>query len=241
VVGENVYVEANVCPKPEASLRRQLAAKTAFVYRGGGGCRGCTTDNRDARRALQVLGFGSSEWFENIYSVFLEIKIRSLIQLLVAPKYLRCLGLLPLIRVEINKVSLSEVQPRILCQIGTPTPLLSPLRRSVVGPTQECVTCRSIDFSESSNGVNLRNGREISEDWKSFGLIVYASSYPSTKHDVLTPQIFDSANSTCILSTNTQKLGSPNRLCPSGGLDDGDAGAPGQIGENCNPLGSKFP
>ena len=240
MVGNNVDFEASVCPKPVASVRRRLATKTSFVYRGGGGCRGCTSDNRDARRILQVFGFGSSEWFENIYAVYLEIKIRSLIQLLVAPKYLHCLGLLPIIRVEIQKVSLSELQPSVLCQIGTTTPMFSPLNHSIIGPTQECVTCRSIDFSESSNGMKLWNGRDISHEWKSIGVTVVATSYSSIIQATLRPRIFDTANSTCILSTNTQKLGSPNKLCPGGGLGDGDAGAPGQIGENCNALGSKF-
>jgi hypothetical protein len=115
VVNDDVAFDAKVCPKPSTPLRRQLAAKTAFVYRVGGGCRGCTTDNRDSRRVLQAIAFGSNEWFENIYAVYLEIKLRSTIQLIVGPKNIKCMGLLPKIHVEINKISFSELQPRVRC------------------------------------------------------------------------------------------------------------------------------
>jgi hypothetical protein len=240
MVDDDVEFEASVCPKPISSLRRQLARKTAFVYRGGGACRGCTRDNVDARRVLQILEFGSSAWFESIYAVFLEIKIKSLIQLLVAPRYLNCLGLLPRVHVEINKVSLSELQTNLLCQTGTISPLSSPRNQSIVGQTQDCSTCRSINFSESSNGEKVFNGIEISQEWKSIGVSIFAASYPSTSQSSLKPRVFDTTNSTCILSTKMQNLGSPNKLCPGGGLGDGEAGGPGQLGENCNALGSKF-
>ena len=240
VVNDNVAFEAKVCPKPATSLRRQLATKTSFVYRGGGGCRGCTSDNRDNRRALQAIAFGSDEWFENVYALYLEVKLRSSIQLIVGPKHTKCLGLLPRIQVEINKISFSELQPRVHCQIGTPIPSLVSTNQNIVGPIQECSACRSIDFSASSDGTLLRNGKIIGQEWKSIGVTVLATSNQLFEQETFRPRIFDTGNSTCIQSTNTQMLGSPNKLCPVGGLGEGQGGAPGQVGENCNATGSKF-
>jgi hypothetical protein len=238
-VNDDVAFEAKVCPKPSSSLRRKLASKTTFVYRGGGGCRGCTSDNRDSRRVLQAIAFGSDEWFENIYAVYLEVKLRSTIQLTIAPKYTKCLGLLPIIQVKINKISFSELQPRVHCQIGSPVPSITSTNQTVVGPIQECSACRSIDFSASSDGVLLKNGKIINQEWKSIGLTVTATSSSLFEQATLMPRIFDTANSTCIQSTNTQMLGSPNKQCSNGGLGEGEDGAPGQAGENCNAIGSK--
>jgi hypothetical protein len=116
------------------------------------------------------------------------------------------------------------------------------MSQTIVGPIQECSGCRSIDFSASSDGTSLQNGKIISDEWKSFGVTVIAGSYPLFEQEPLRPRIFDTGNSTCIQGTNTQMLGSPNKLCPVAGPGEGEGGAPGQVGENenCNTIGSKF-
>jgi hypothetical protein len=215
--------------------------RTSFVFNGGGGCRGCISDNLDARRKLQLFTFGTSEWFENVYALLLEIRLQNAILFLVVPRNLRCLGLLPRIRVEIHKVTLSELASRFECQLGSLTPVLTSMSlNSVITPDRECRTCHNVNFSSTSDGIILRNGKEINQEWKSIGLIVNATATSVTGQTPLKVRIFDTSNSTCIQATNTQEFGSPNNLCPGGGPGVGNGGAPGSDGENCNSVGSKF-
>ena len=241
---EDVLVAAKICPKPAttSSNRRQLLPKATFVFIGGGGCRGCISDNLDARRNLQLFTFGTSEWFENIYAILLEIRLQNAIQLLVVPRNFKCLGLLPTIRVEIHKVTLAELASRFECQLVSLTPLLTSMSlNTVVTPDRQCSTCHNVNFTNASDGILLRNGKEVSQEWKTIGLNVNAATTSATIQAApLKLRIFDTSNSSCIQSTNTQEFGSPNTLCPGGGLGVGNGGAPGSDGENCDSVGSKF-
>jgi hypothetical protein len=54
-------------------------------------------------------------------------------------------------------------------------------------------------------------------------------------------RIFDTAHSSCINAENGNlEFGSPNKNCQGGGLGHGDGGKPGESGENCEPVGSKY-
>jgi hypothetical protein len=242
-VDEDVIVAAKVCPRPKTPSRRRLRVRTTFVFNGGGGCRGCVTDNLDARRNLQLFTFGTSEWFENVYAILLEIRLINAIQLFVAPRNLKCLGLLPTVRVEIQKVALSELASSFDCQmgsLGSLTPVLSSMSvNPVVSPDGECSSCHNADFSSTRDGIILRNGKEISQEWKAIGLNVHAITTSGMSQHPLKVRIFDTSNSTCLEATNTREFGSPNNLCPGGGIGIGSGGTPGSDGENCKAVGSK--
>ena len=58
-IDQTVQFKAAVCTVPFKSTRRSLQLST-FLWKGGGGCRGCPCDCKDGRRELQYSVWGTA-------------------------------------------------------------------------------------------------------------------------------------------------------------------------------------
>ena len=102
--------------------------------------------------------------------------------------------------------------------------------------------CSSVilDFDTAGDGSDLVGGNYVAnKEWRNaYGLRVFANGRGDTGYTPLhMPRLLDSDNAG---GTFTSHLGSPNRMCDPRGLrgrGEGSGGAPGQPGENCEPLG----
>jgi hypothetical protein len=103
-VGDNAAYAAVVCTKP-VSARRRLQTIN-FVWKGGGTCRQCSSDNFDRRRRLY-----DPNWFKNIYVPEMQNTLRNAITNTVAPKHVTCLGNGPRVDVYVIEVSSSSSVP----------------------------------------------------------------------------------------------------------------------------------
>jgi hypothetical protein len=234
-----VSFKAIVCTVPSKSTNRRLAIVT-YIWKGGGGCHGCPCDCSDGRRDLQFAVWGTTEWFNNEYAPQLETKIRNATMTKIVPDHPKCVGSNPIVTVDVNKVSLTELISRFQCKEGKLIPLLDALNlNSISILDRTCNNCIKVDFSKSSSGQTLTNGMEASRKWFSYGLAIRGSTQSSR---ILIPsvRIFDTGNITCIKKTATYEYGSPNQACPGGGIGLGVGGSRGKNGENCKPLGSKY-
>jgi hypothetical protein len=244
---------AGVCPEPITSSstgRRGLGRWGGYVWKGGGGCRGCFGDNRDHRRTTtsrrdlrelgQVRGSSEKKWFSEQYAPWLETTLRNAIEQEIAPKHTDCLGNNPR-QIEVVIEEISEKDLEFGCDDGTVIETLQsmsltdePLR------DRNCNKCSSVDFSTyTSHGKIAEKGDYVSNEWKpEHGFTITASGgyNPESK-----ARIFDTADQACVSSANgSLEFGSPNKNCENGGLGHGDGGKPGESGENCEPVGSKY-
>jgi hypothetical protein len=235
---QTINFKAAICTLPTQSTRRSLQIAT-FLWKGGGGCRGCPCDCSDGRRDLQFAVWGTKEWFDTTYSPQLETSLTDSIRETVVPNHRKCLGIGPLVTVEVRKVSLTQLISRFKCQSGRLTSLLETMSLSSIAVIDRmCDNCVTIDFKSTSDGTALTEGMEISEQWQRDGLTIEAATIFSFFPGIA--KILDTGNSVCLQSENTQEFGSPNQSCPGGGIGLGNGGAVGTEGENCTPLGSEF-
>jgi hypothetical protein len=126
---ETVKFKAAVCTLPIQSTRRSLQGAT-FQWKGGGGCRGCPCDCKDGRRELQFAVWGTTDWFNTVYSPQLESSLLNAIRTTVVPKHLKCLGTNPLVFAEVNKITLTQLISRFQCQAGRLISLLETMSLS---------------------------------------------------------------------------------------------------------------
>lgn len=97
-----------------------------------------------------------------------------------------------------------------------------------------------LDFDTRGDGSPLLGGEFVKYEWRDrYGLIVTASSLLGgvTPNDM--PRVFDTQTIDNMVQSGNLNILSPNLLCPGGvhGLALGNAGGPGQPGENCEPKG----
>ena len=97
--GDNAVYLAKVCTKPIAGHRRLQAI--GFLWKGGGTCRQCNSDNADKRQLQNY----DPNWFKNIYAPELQNILRNAITNTIAPKFVPCLGHGPQVLVTVKQVS----------------------------------------------------------------------------------------------------------------------------------------
>lgn len=100
--------------------------------------------------------------------------------------------------------------------------------------------CTIIDFDKTGAGSALTSDHYVRHEWlKTHGVAITATATAGSGY---TPQgkarIFDTANPGADDATGDPDLGSPNIMCPGGGVGIGAGGEPGKTGENCAPLGN---
>jgi hypothetical protein len=187
-----------------------------------------------------VRGSSEEKWFSEQYAPWLETTLRNAIEQEIAPKHTDCLGNNPQ-QIEVVIEEISEKDLELGCDDGTVIDTLQsmsltdePLR------DRNCDECSSVDFSTyTSDGKIAEKGDYVSNEWKpEHGFTITASGgyNPESK-----ARIFDTADQACVSSANgSLEFGSPNKNCENGGHGHGDGGKPGESGENCEPVGSKY-
>jgi hypothetical protein len=187
------------------------------------------TFTNTSKRKLQIDTFLDS----------IQIKLMSLFWNQVIPKHFTCLGNSPDVNIEVTRIGIAEVTQ--VCQ-NTTLPFLgvSNLDKSKFFAFQKalCGSCISLDFSNTNATVPIVGGTYINTQWKdSYGVTVTASSmvggYTPNGH----ARIYDTSISINANDGNID-LGSPNVNC--GGIGVGFDGQPGQPGENCVAINSKY-
>lgn len=103
-VGDNAAYLAKVCTTP--TLQRRRLQAIGFLWKGGGACRYCTSDNFDQRQLQNT----DPNWFKNIYAPELQNILRNAITNTIAPKYVVCLGNGPQVLVTVTEVALSQLK-----------------------------------------------------------------------------------------------------------------------------------
>jgi hypothetical protein len=100
-----------------------------------------------------------------------------------------------------------------------------------------CDTCTIIDFETDSTGKKLTSADYIQSQWlEVFGITITAFAKTGGHTPGDKARIYDSSTkSGPLLDTD---LGSPNEACPFGGPGKGAGGAPGSLGQNCDPVGN---
>jgi hypothetical protein len=236
-----VEFKAAVCTNPKkSSSRRELQRLIfpTFVWRGGGGCSTCFCECKDARRNLQAVVKGSTDWFNNQYVPELKRSIANAILTSVVPMHTKCLGTLPIVTVDVSKINKEELISRFECYEGRVISLLETMGISIIPSIdRECSRCVKIDFSKTSTGVLLQAGMNIAQQWKTDGLIIEANNQLMNRTQ--NARIIDTSDRTCLQRINKLEFGSPNQSCRGGGVGLGIGGMIGTAGENCMPVRSK--
>jgi len=238
---------AGVCPQPSShpvQMQQQLRRSLGFgyVWKGGGGCRGCFGEDGDGRMLLQatVTGSAHEDWFTQTYAPWLEETLETAILQEIFPVHESCLGYSPpVIEVMLDEVSLEQLQ--LGCDNGQVIDTLQsmsfedePLR------DRECHRCATLDFSkykQAGGGVNkINKGDYVKTQWKDeYGVIVTASGGYTPNFQ---PRIFDANAQSCMNeATGNLEFGSPNITCRNGSPASRRLRAKG--GVNCNDIGSK--
>mmetsp|Transcript_2004 Transcript_2004/g.3125 ORF Transcript_2004/g.3125 Transcript_2004/m.3125 type:complete len:777 (+) Transcript_2004:78-2408(+) len=235
---------AGVCPQPTSQAVQEMQQKLrrlgfGYVWKGGGGCRGCFGEDGDGRMLLQatVTGSAHEDWFTQTYAPWLEETLETAILQEIFPVHESCLGYSPpVIEVMLDEVSLEQLQ--LGCDNGQVIDTLQsmsfedePLR------DRECRRCATLDFSKykqaSGRGVNkINRGDYVKSQWRDeYGVMVTASGGYTPNFQ---PRIFDANDKSCINeATRDLEFGSPNITCKH----DGPRGPPG--GPNGSPSGPK--
>lgn len=231
---------AGICPQPTTGAtteRRELLLPLRmfrFIWSGGGGCRFCLPEsNTDARRNLRQL----NDWFPNMFVPQTTATLEAALSTTVIPDHTSCLGSSPTIEVELVQVGLDDL--RILCSDGRVIDSLETLRMGDIPlSNHNCEQCASLDFSKFDDGSQINQGEWIGNQFRDkHGLSITASGGYSSNERA---RIFDTSDSTCVNVDGSRDFGSPNSGCDGGGLGVGAGGLPGETGENCDPVGSKF-
>jgi hypothetical protein len=157
----------------------------------------------------------------------------------VVPNYYQCLGSFPEIDVEASRIGVSALS-NSCPDSGLPFLGVSNLDKDKMFAFQSavCGTCVSLDFSSTNATEPISGGTYVKDQWKnSLGVTVTASSqsggYTPNGH----ARIYDTSQPVFMNEGNAD-LGSPNVNC--GGLGVGADGQPGEPGENCVPINSKY-
>lgn len=212
-------------PHPTASPYTPLALY-GYTWNGAGGCRFCGFDKWDARR-IQEANVDTTTTAAEKLSALLTDELQNII----APKYRECLGSRPSIRVDVIEVTPADVD--LYCGRETQSP--------TEAVQEECNRCRTLDFAKKLDGTDLINGDRLRKrEYLDAGVRIIVSR-DGNKHRQK-GHIFDTSNPGTSNANGYPQLGSPNSECIPGGLDPGvgDGGKPGQAGENCKPIGSKW-
>ena len=100
---DNAAYAAAVCPNPSTERRRLIVA--TYIWRGGGACRQCITDNFDRRRLFDP------NWFQNVYVPEMQNVLRNAIVHTVVSNYESCLGSGPVVSVTVQEVNTESQVP----------------------------------------------------------------------------------------------------------------------------------
>jgi len=205
-----------------------------YYFLGGGGCRGCDYDNNDRRDLQFGAVVGTTEWFQETFVPQTESKLEFAIVNDLVPNHKVCLGVDPTIHVTLIAVDFDSLN--IHCDDGTFIEELTTVNLADIAFTeQDCGLCYSLDFSTKGDGTPLSKGDYVQDEWKELhGLTITASG------GLNKARIFDTADTVCTNAAGRNDFGSPNKACDIGGIGEGGGGAPGQPGENCVPLESKY-
>lgn len=225
---DEAVFEAGVCPQPTTATNRRLKTHNGFFWKGGGGCRFCLWDDRDGRRNL-------ANWFTDTFAPMMETTLENAILTDIAQNHTSCLGDSPSIDVDLLQVSKQDLD--LTCEDGRVIEALESLNLvDVPLRNQNCGSCVSIDFSETARGSPIHKGDWIGQQWRDHGLSIRATGGYSPGFQA---RIFDTTDAWCMQSDGSYDFGSPNSQCQGGGHGVGTGGAQGEIGENCDPVGSK--
>jgi hypothetical protein len=188
-----------------------------FVWRGGGGCSGCFCDCSDARRKLQSVVIGTTEWFNNIYVPQLKSSIATAIKTTSVPEHPKCLGTLPIVTVAVSKITKLELISRFECYEGRIISLLETMSISFIpSMDRECNRCVKIDFSKTIAGTVLQAGTKISKQWQQESLTIQAMN--RIINQTTDARIINTGDATCVRRLNKVEFGSPNQSCRGGGI-----------------------
>jgi hypothetical protein len=228
------------------SGQRKLAVRTAYIWTGGGACRGCSNDNFDIlletppptlpgnetrSRNLQVVVVGGGSVSSQVAA-----ELANIISFQIVPRHQRCLGLSPVIAVNASSTGINELRGN--CSTNNiPMLSISNLAKGMIFPFQRsiCQTCISLDFSSTGATKQISGGTYVSTEWRqAYGVTVTASSTKGGFTPNKQARIYD----TSLKTMQDYDLGAPNNKC--GGPGVGLGGQPGQAGENCVPLKSKY-
>jgi hypothetical protein len=105
-VGDNAAYIARVCTTPYTTRNRRRLQVLQFVWKGGGNCRQCVSDNFDNRRRKL---FSDPNWFRNIYAPELQNTLRNAITNNLVKNHVLCLGNGPRVDVYVTEVASSQV------------------------------------------------------------------------------------------------------------------------------------
>lgn len=112
------------------------------------------------------------------------------------------------------------------------TPMAVPVPAPHATSSSECQHRTYIGFDKAANGTNLVGGQYVMNEWLPFGVSVMAYPIQNGFTPLSKPRLFDTSKPGTVTS-----FGSPNQYCSSGGPGVGVYGEPGQLGQNCIPLG----
>ena len=173
------------------------------------------------------------------FLIRVKAQLWQLISYQVVPQYYQCLGYSPDINIEATRIGIVEVAK--VCQ-DTMLPFLgvSNLDKGKFFEFQTtlCGSCVSLDFSNTNANAPIVGGTYINTQWKgSYGVTVTASTTLGGYTPYGQARIYDTSLPINMNEGNID-LGSPNVNC--GGIGVGFDGQPGQPGENCVPINSKY-
>lgn len=257
---DNVVFVAGVCSEPQETLARErnLLTRRGYIYIGGGGCHSCGKDNGDGRKLFHDIDEQIAEeyphaneeerrhlasyWFTNVFKPEMEDKLAKAIKNELAPKHKGCLGAAtPTVDVEVVGVSLKDF--KIQCGTGEKDPYLDTIGHmdwSLGAGRSSCGECVKLDFESKASGAGWKRGDYVSRNhyWAKHGVRITARGGVSPNDNNREARIFDTSNPGTNNNNGDPDLGSPNENC--GGPGEGNGGKPGQKGENCDGVGSKY-
>lgn len=91
----------------------------------------------------------------------------------------------------------------------------------------------TVNFDKSADGTDLSPPLCVENEWKSLGLTLFAEGGEGSL-----PCLFDTADPRPNEDCGDADLGSPNEACTPPGPGEGEPGAPGGPGENCEERGN---
>lgn len=217
-----------------------------YLWGGAGGCNFCGFDRSDARRRIQV---GVTTTTTEKLSTLLIEELKNTI----APNHTICLGSNPSVKVKVIEVTPADVdltcgrQSNDAADFAELIPDIASNFNASQGSNlmASCGPCTRLDFEKRLDGSDLVKGDlwRKNEYWKSpIGVKVFVSLGKNTTCREK-GRIFDTSNPGTSDLSGYPQLGSPNADCESGaglGPGIGNGGKPGQAGENCEPVGSKY-
>jgi hypothetical protein len=229
---------AGICPMPQ-SIRGSSRALMGwgYVWKGGGGCRFCSRENRDAEPKPGGTIPPDPTPVQRLASE-LEIALKNVL----LPNHPSCLSNTTTVEVSFDEVAYSEID--VYCGKNQ-IPVLDTIEPER-GSTNACGLCLKLDFSTKGDGETKfkEQGAFLKKNEyrkkSPYGVRIWTFAKDSrTRGDA---RIFDTAGPGV---ASYPRLGSPNVRCGGDGIGPGGdgigpGGEPEQPGENCQAMGSKL-